>query len=149
MGRGHRHRIILGLAVALLATSAPGAEGQDIEAVARLRGIALPQAYYDRVAAHPKAFTLPNGLFRVEPEGRVSSTSAQGTRRVAMVPALFSDSPEPHVTAQDLQRAIFDGPAARGTLTEAYLEMSRGQLTVTGEVTPWVRTSLTLAEVVG
>jgi M6 family metalloprotease-like protein len=135
--------------MAFCATWAPGVAGQDIEAVARLRGIVLPQAYYERIAEHPSAFTLPNGLFRVEADGRVSATATQGTRRVAMVPALFSDSPEPHVTAQDLQRAIFDGPAVRGTLTEAYLEMSRGRLTVTGEVTPWVRTSLTRAEVVG
>jgi M6 family metalloprotease-like protein len=114
-----------------------------------MRGITLPLGYYERVAADPGAFTLPNGLFRVEADGRVSPAVRQGIRRVAVLPALFADSPEPHVLREHIQQAIFDGPATRGTLTEAYLEMSRGLLTVTGEVVPWVRTSLTLTEVVG
>jgi M6 family metalloprotease-like protein len=123
--------------------------GQDIEAVAHMRGITLPAAYYARVARDPRAFTLPNGLFTTGADGRARPAAGiQGTKRVAVVPALFSDSPEPHVSAEEIQQAIFDGPAARGTLTEAYLEMSRGALTVTGEVAPWVRTAITRAEVV-
>lgn len=122
---------------------------QDIEAVARMRGIPLPAAYYERVARDPRAFTLPNGLFATDADGVARPAAGiRGTKRVAVVPALFSDSPEPHVSAEAIQQAIFDGPAPRGTLTEAYLEMSRGALTVTGEVAPWVRTALTRAEVV-
>jgi M6 family metalloprotease-like protein len=53
------------------------------------------------------------------------------------------------VTAEQIQQALFDGPAERGTLTEAYEEMSRGEFTVNGLVLPWVRTSLTRQQVVG
>jgi M6 family metalloprotease-like protein len=48
-----------------------------------------------------------------------------------------------------VQAALFDGPSPNGTLTEAYLEMSRGALAVRGDVWPWVRTSRVLADVVG
>lgn len=75
--------------------------------------------------------------------------STVGTRQILVVPALFSDSPEPHVSSDDIRRLLFQGPAPRGTLTDAYLEMSRGKLTVEGVVTPWVRTTLPLAQVVG
>lgn len=122
---------------------------QDIEAVAQMRGLTLPQAYYELVEQDSTAFTLPNGLFAAEADILIRTAAVQGTKRLAVIPALFADSPDPHVTSADLRRAIFDGPALRGTLTEAYLEMSRGRLTVTGEVTPWARTSLTREEVVG
>jgi M6 family metalloprotease-like protein len=122
---------------------------QDIETVARMRGLTLPQAYYDLVARDSTAFTLPNGFFASGTEVASRAVAVQGTKRMAVIPALFADTQDPHVTSEDLRRAIFDGPALRGTLTEAYLEMSRGRLTVTGEITPWVRTSLTLEEVVG
>ncbi len=140
------------LALALAAQAAQAAPGtaQDIETAARMRGIPLPTAYYERVARDPRAFTLPNGLFTVDADGVAQPAfGIQGTKRVAVVPALFSDSPEPHVSSEQIQRAIFDGPASRGTLTEAYLEMSRGALTVSGEVSPWVRTAITRSEVVG
>lgn len=149
-GRGRGLSLLWAAVVLALPGPTGGLAAQDVEAVARLRGIPLPRGYYERIAADPKAFTLPDGLFRTSAEGVVMpAAGTSGTRRLAVVPALFSDSPEPHVSAQDIQRAIFDGPAPRGTLTEAYLEMSRGALTVTGETSPWVRTSLTLAEVVG
>ncbi len=122
---------------------------QDIETVARMRGLTLPQAYYDLIARDSTAFTLPNGLFASDAAPAFRAVAVQGTKRMAVIPALFADSPEPHVTSDDLRRAIFEGPALRGTLTEAYLEMSRGRLTVTGHVAPWVRTSLTREEVVG
>jgi M6 family metalloprotease-like protein len=68
---------------------------------------------------------------------------------VAVVLALFSDSPEPHVSASEVQRVLFDGPTPYGTVTEYYREVSGGRFEVTGRVAPWVRTGLTMAEVVG
>lgn len=114
-----------------------------------MRGLSVPRGYFERLAADSTAFTLPNGLFRSDAKGRRLVGRAEGTRRIAVIPALFADSPEPHVSRRRVQEVLFEGPAPHGTLTAAYLEMSRGRLTVTGEVAPWVRTSLTRAEVVG
>jgi len=49
----------------------------------------------------------------------------------------------------ELERVLFDGPYEYGTATEYYDEASGGRLTLSGQVLPWVRTSLTMAEVVG
>lgn len=75
--------------------------------------------------------------------------SLAGDMPLVAVPALFADSPEPHVTAEALGQALFTGPAADGTLREYYAEVSRGRLNIAGDATPWVRTSLTREEVVG
>ncbi len=128
---------------------APAAVAQDIEAVAEMRGLRLPDAYYRRVAQDPMAFRLPNGLFRAGPSGVEQVRPVSGTHRVVVLPALFGDSPEPHVTREMIQGALFDGPAPYGTITEAYTEISRGQLTLLGDVLPWVRTSRPMIEAVG
>jgi len=78
-----------------------------------------------------------------------TSQPLTGTLPVAVILALFSDSPEPHVLAADVQRVLFDGPTSYGTVTEYYREVSGGRFEVTGQVTPWVRTGLSMAEVVG
>jgi len=139
----------MGLALAAtFIVVAPGA-AQDIEAVAQARGLQLPQAYYDRVAADPTAFTLPNGLFRTGTDGLRLARAVSGTHQLLVIPALFADSEEPHISRDMVQQSLFDGPAERGTVTEAYLEMSRGALTLTGAVTPWVRTSIDMFDAVG
>jgi M6 family metalloprotease-like protein len=79
----------------------------------------------------------------------MSGSSLTGTLPVLLIQALFSDSPEPHITQQDLEASLFLGPSEFGTLTEYYQEVSGGRLEVTGAALPWVRTSLTLEEVVG
>lgn len=134
--------------VAALLVAVPG-NAQDIEAVAQLRGIQVPQGYYDRIALDPTAFTLPNGLFRAGPAGSRLASAVSGTHRLLVIPALFADSEEPHITSEMVQQALFDGPAERGTVTEAYLEISRGALRLEGTVAPWVRTSIDMATVVG
>lgn len=115
----------------------------------RAAGIAPPQAYYDRIARNPRAFTLPNGLFAVAADGAQRVQRALGSKRIIMIPALFSDSPDPPVTAAQIRQILFTGPAPKGTMTDAYLEMSQGKFEVEGDVAPWVRTSLTLQQVVG
>ena len=115
-------------------------EAQDIETLARIRGLELPLGYYERVREDPNAFTLLNGLFRTSPEGR-SASRTEGRAAIPVILALFSDSEEPHITQEMIQKSLFDGPTEYGTITEAYLEMSGGALTVGGQVYPWVRTS--------
>jgi len=123
---------------------------QDIEAIAELRGLKLPPSYYSRVARDPGAFELPNELFQVNAQGQVETIrNIRGTHRLLVLPALFSDSEEPHITRDMIQASLFDGPAPRGTVTEAFTEMSRGALTVLGDVLPWVRTSRPMLEVLG
>ncbi|MDP2957124.1 MAG: M6 family metalloprotease domain-containing protein [Longimicrobiales bacterium] len=150
-GPGGARRV--GWAVALAVVFASGlpvrARAQHVAAPVPASGAVLPAAYFERLAADPTAFTLPNGLFRVGPDGQPMMASATGTKAMLVLPALFADSPEPQVAPADIQRLLFDGPAPRGTLTESYLEMSRGKLRVAGRVLPWVRTSLTRAVVVG
>jgi M6 family metalloprotease-like protein len=72
-----------------------------------------------------------------------------GNLPVLLIQGLFADSPEPHLSHNDLQIALFDGPSPFGTLREYYREVSGGRLEVTGEALPWIRTGVTRSEVVG
>jgi M6 family metalloprotease-like protein len=158
------------LALVGIALSPPPVAAQDIEVAAELSGIALPDAYYRTVRADPRFFEFERALFaRVSEapgaggpalplegggagmaDGLSRVTTAVGDVRLPVILALFADSPtEPHITREMVQAALFAGPAPRGTITEAYLEMSRGALRVGGDALGWVRTSLTMAEVVG
>ena len=82
-------------------------EAQDIETLARLRGLELPDGYYERVREDPNAFTLRNGLFRITPEGR-SASRTEGRVDIPVILALFSDSKEPHITREMIQKSLFD-----------------------------------------
>jgi M6 family metalloprotease-like protein len=123
------------------------AGAQDIEVLSRLSGIPLPAAYYQQIQRSPDMFEFTRGLMsRVE----LGSTAARGEVRLPVVLGLFNDSPEvPHITREMVQASLFSGPAERGTITEAYLEMSSGALTVNGDVYGWARSALSMAEVVG
>jgi len=119
---------------------------QDIEAVSALRGVPLPAAYYETVRADSTAFTFDRAFFaRTGP----AAAEVAGAVSIPVVLGLFGDSGAPHISRDMVQAALFDGPAAHGTITDAYLEMSRGALSVTGDVFDWVRTTLPLSEVVG
>lgn len=136
------------LAAVLLAV-AWGAPAKAQVAAPRRAGAVLPPAYFQRVARDPRAFTLPNGLFRVGADGARRVQRALGEKRILVIPALFADSQDPPVSSQQIQQVLFTGPAPHGTFTDAYLEMSRGKLRADGDVAPWVRTSLTRQQVVG
>lgn len=140
-------RLCLGAPAVSLLLTPSGLAGQDIEAAARAGGISLPQAYYERVQQDPTAYQFERALFRRSAPAR---TSAFGEVRLPVVLGLFSDSElEPRITRDMVQASLFDGPSERGTITASYLEMSRGALEVGGDVIGWVRTGLTMAEVVG
>lgn len=144
--------VMLALAPVGPVVAPSAAAAQDIEAVAEMRGLPLPAAYFRTIQADPTAYTLPNGLFRVDGSGvRVPRAPTTGTARVPIVLALFSDSDDPYPAFSEgmVQQVLFDGPALRGTITAAYDEMSRGAFTLTGNVFPWVRTSRPMADVVG
>lgn len=139
---------VAALAAALMVAGVPAA-AQDIEAVARLRGIELPAAYWETVAEDPDAFTLPHGVVTAGEAGRGAAATVTGETRLPVILALFADSPEPAFSSEDVDRTLFTGPAPKGTVTEFYSEISGGRFTFKGDVLPWVRTSLTMDEVVG
>lgn len=139
---------VMPVAAALTLASAVSVSAQDIEVGARLRGIRLPEAYWERVRRDPDVFTLPHGVVTAGETARGSAT-VSGEVRLPVILALFSDSPTPTVAPVDVERALFTGPAPEGTVTEYYSEVSGGRFTFRGDVLPWVRTSLTLTEVVG
>lgn len=139
--------VLVATPAVLMGTTPAAGAAQDVAAASRLTGVPLPDAYYRTLRADPAAYTFDRALFARTGPRRVGAVS--GTVRIPVVLALFSDSEEPSVSREAVQAALFDGPAEHGTLTAAYLEMSRGALTVTGDVFGWVRTSRTLAEVVG
>ncbi len=138
------------LAVVLLLGGLPAAAAsQDIEAVAAIRGVPLPPGYYARVADDPDFFEFPNVWRGRRPAAAPGADPVSGVFPLIVIPALFADSDPPMFSPADIQRTLFDGPAPSGTATEFYWEASGGLLTVSGVTTPWVRTSITMAEVVG
>lgn len=134
--------------LAVLGSARPGLT-QDVELASALGGVPLPPGYYARVAQQPDFFEIARGWIHATARAAAAGRAVGGTLPLAVVPALFADSPDPPVSAAALQAVLFDGPAPHGTLTEYYTEVSAGRLTVTGTVAQWVRTSLTRQQVVG
>jgi M6 family metalloprotease-like protein len=140
-------RLLPVLAVVLGPAFWGSVEAQDIEILSRMRGIPLPEGYYQQLRDSPDAFEFERGLMaRVE----LGRTAAQGEVRLPVILGLFGDSPDaPHITREMVEASLFSGPSEHGTITEAYQEISRGALTVNGDVFGWARSELTMAEVVG
>jgi len=139
------------VAAVLVATLIPGlAAGQDIQITARLSGMRLPQGYYERIERDPRFFELRSGWSnRLADVEAARAPSVTGQLGLVVIQALFADSPQPTITEQDIQAALFDGPSVNGTVSELYTEMSGGLFTVTGAALPWARTSLPMNQVVG
>ncbi|MGD8728404.1 MAG: hypothetical protein PVF90_01780, partial [Gemmatimonadota bacterium] len=135
------------LALVTCTTLASPVQGQDIAAASEAMGVPLPVAYYETLRADPAAYTFERAFFARTGPGRVGAVG--GTVKMPVVLALFGDSDAPDVSRDMVQAALFDGPAEHGTLTDAYVEMSRGALTVSGDVFDWVRTGVSLADAVG
>ena len=137
-------------AILFLTFSAPApARGQEMEAVSRISGRALPAGYFDQILQRPDFFQTRDGWRLRTARTMERSTALTGTLPVAVILALFSDSPEPSVGYGEVQAALFGSSSPYGSVSEYYSEVSGGRFTVDGEVFPWVRTSLSMAEVVG
>ncbi|MGI9628572.1 MAG: immune inhibitor A domain-containing protein [Longimicrobiales bacterium] len=121
------------------------AAAQDVVLRGEIDGTPVPAAYFDDIRRTPDLYSFA-GPGWAAPRLEVQD-ALTGTLPILVLPALFSDSPDPHISQGELQRLLFDGPAEHGTLTEFYRELSGGRLEVTGQVAPWVRTHLTLLEV--
>lgn len=142
-------QLLLALSLFVPPSVVPEAHGQDIERAWRLSGSSLPQAYFRRIGQEPGFFTLGKGWKQRMASTLLASEALTGTMPVAIILALFSDSSVPTISAQEVQRALFDGPSPYGTAAEYYAEVSGGRFNLSGQVFPWIRTSLSMAEVVG
>ena len=124
---------------------------QDIEVHAQASGIALPPGYHALLRENPNFFeqrrVWPSRAAVVDSAGPVQRV-VQGRLGMVVMMGAFADSPEPLVSPEVVEQLLFgDNPA--GSLTEFYSLLSGGRLTLWGTVLPWVRTSLTRAEVAG
>jgi M6 family metalloprotease-like protein len=135
--------------VGLMPCLSPQLSGQGVEAPRPGTQRVPPQSFLERLQAYEETRPVATGWIARTARAMDTSESLTGTMPVAVVLALFEDSPEPHVSAQEVQAALFDGPSAYGTVSEFYAEASGGRFGVTGQTTPWIRTSLTMEEVVG
>jgi len=145
----NRQGIVSVAAVLATLATASAAMAQDIELAAQMSGRRPPQAYFDRIRRQPDAFRLRHGwIARVE-QAVLTRQSVSGTLPLVVIPALFSDSPAPYVSATEIQRTLFDGPATHGTVSEFYSEVSANRLGIRGVTLPWVRTAITRDSAVG
>jgi len=136
---------------AMLAGGAGALEAQlppgiYMEPVPRRSGIRLPADAAFATAAGAPGLGIPATSTFFTTSLRAAR---EGVLRMLLIPALFSDSPDPAVPSAEMQRILFEGPTAQGTLTEYYRAASRGRFEVRGTVAPWVRTSISRLEAAG
>ncbi len=143
-----RHRQVLVSVFLVIGASLPASRDASCQALSRTAGRTLPQAYYQRIQKQPDIFELKHGWIQRSERARAMGEAVSDTLPLVVILALFSDSEEPHISADQVQKALFDGPSDYGTLSEFYEEVSGGRMSVRGQVVPWVRTSLTMQEVV-
>lgn len=115
----------------------------------QVQGLALPADFDASRQEAAKALGFHSEEEMFGSAGVVTPHPAEGERRLIVIPALFSDSPDPPIATAELRRVVFDGPAEPGTLTDFYAEMTRGKVSITGQVAPWVRTRTTRLEAAG
>jgi M6 family metalloprotease-like protein len=120
--------------------------GVYIEPVPRRSGIRLPADAAQLASAGAPALGIPATASFFTTSQRAAR---EGVLSMLLIPALFSDSPDPAVTTAEMQRILFAGPTAQGTLTEFYRAASRGRFEVRGTVAPWVRTTVSRLEAAG
>gem|GEM_PF-3179369 len=113
-------------------------------------GVQLPEAYRQRVREDRTAFHFKRawkGVARRAREARRLqqlgllpvngagiATVVAGTKTVPVIAGRFSNTPFDPYSVPDLQARLFDGPNPTGTITDYYTEISRGNLTLHGQV---------------
>jgi M6 family metalloprotease-like protein len=148
--------------VLLVALSASDIAAQDIEMLGRRYGTQPPAGYLEAIERDPQLFRLTRGRAGRGPFNAVPQTSqgdlalglgprsgpVLGDIFIPMVLGKFLDSPFalPFDRAE-IETAFFgDGP---GTVKDFYTEVSGGRVTIIGQVTDWVGSSLSARTVTG
>ena len=155
----------LGLLAAVVAAplAARPARAQDIVEQAKRAHVPVPEGYLAAKKKNRNAFEFKRAwksALRTAKANRaamarssgISATSASGaatlqragavtgTFRVPVLPILFSNTSAAPYVYSNLQSRLFGaGSASSETVTHVYNEMSRGQLTLTGDVHNWIR----------
>ncbi len=143
------HSRVVSVAPLMLLLITSGLVAQDIELGGQAGGRRVPAAYYERISQQPDAFQLRHGWIARVAVAAAAGQAVSDTLPLLVIPGLFSDSPEPHVSASEVQQALFDGPSANGTVSEFYNEVSGGRFGIRGVTLPWTRTGITLDSAVG
>jgi immune inhibitor A len=139
-----RALLALGLVAAPLGF-APSAAAQYVELAPRRDGVRAP--VHDPYLRPGDDVRL--GIPRPEAFVRAAAGTALariGAFPVLVIPALFSDSRPPTIQPAEVNDQLFRGPAPGAALVRFYDELSRGKLRLSGTVTPWVRTSITMRQ---
>lgn len=133
------------LAAALVALAPSSASAQYVELAPRRAGVRAPVTDPYLRAGDEERVGIPRGaaFLRAAQSGALARL---GPFPVLIIPALFSDSKTPALQPDDIADALFRGPAPGAALVRFYDEQSRGKLRMSGTVTPWVRTRVTLRE---
>jgi immune inhibitor A len=135
-------------AALLLAVLARPAAAQYVELAPRRAGVEAPvRDPYLRPGDDVRlGIPRPEAFVRAAEGGALARV---GAFPVLIIPALFSDTRTPTIQPGAIADALFRGPAPGGALLRFYDEMSRGKLRMSGTVTPWVRTGVTLLQAAG
>lgn len=120
---------------------------QYFEPVPRRPGVELPPPAQARQAEEAARLGI-TPVERLLAQGS-ATIERTGTMPVLVVLALFEDSPEPHISVDQVRQEAFEGPSDGGTLPDFYREASGGRFEFEGTVVPWVRTSVTIFEAAG
>jgi M6 family metalloprotease-like protein len=135
------------LAIALVAGAPTSARAQlYLEPVPAAPGVRIDaRALADRDAARALGIPLVEDL----PAMSHGRAHVEGARAVLVVLARFEDTPDPLVSADEVRDRMFTGTPTSKTLAEFYEDQSGGRFTVTGDVTDWLQTDVTLLEGAG
>jgi len=126
-------------------------------------GVAMPQAYFDRIASDETAFQFRNAWIQkaarikqnrvaflantrnssiqLLPPGEQPGFVVSGTIAVPVFTAIYNNTGSAPYPINNLRKSLFTGPWPTGTVTELYDEMSYGNLALTGTVYNWVTLS--------
>lgn len=134
-----------GLLQAVVATSAVGQT--YLKPVPTASGVRIDaRSLADEDAARALGIPLAQDMPALTHGGGVHVT---GARAVFVVLGRFSDTGEPGVTADRVQAEMFTGSAGGSTLSEFYEDQSGGAFTVTGDVSAWLQTDVSLFDAAG
>lgn len=140
-------KTLVGMSLAALAfvaqATAPPAPGQDWSP--SLTAERLQQLQYKRALIAPARQARLNrqraargDMTMIAARNAPYGVVIAGSRSIPVLTGTYANTASNPYPVANLQQELFDGPWPTGTMTEIYLEMSYGQLTVDGTVFDWV-----------
>jgi M6 family metalloprotease-like protein len=140
--------ICLAVAASLspLVAPTPAAAQRYLKPVPTAPGVRIDSRLLaDRAAARALGIPLAEDM----PSLTHAGPHVKGARAVLVVLGRFSDTGEPLVTSEQVRERMFIGAEGGSTLADFYEDQSGGAFTVTGDVTGWLQTDVTLLGAAG